>query len=294
MAGDRRLKIHAGGRTRRVLVHVPPDCDGQSALPAVIMLHGGGGTGRSAALETGWCDLADRASFLAVFPNALARNPAEPSSFPGNPQLWNDGSHRFHGSREAPDDIGFLAALLDDLQARFAVDPQRVFVTGFSNGASMAFRAGAELSERIAAVAPVAGTCWLDNIDLRRPVSLCYITGTEDALNPIEGGLTKLVFEGGEHVRSRPKPPVRDSIRKWIEAIGCPEDAATISEIDGVRTEVFEPARGGAKVVYVAVEGLGHNWAGGRSLLPESIAGKRSDKLRATDLIWDFFRQTRP
>ncbi|MCL4205332.1 MAG: dienelactone hydrolase family protein [Pirellulaceae bacterium] len=294
MTRDRRLRIHAGGRARRVLVHLPPGFDGQRAMPVVIMLHGGGGTGRSAAIETGWCDHADRAGFLAVFPNALSRNPDEPSSFPGNPQLWNDGSRRFHSSRETPDDIGFLAALLDELQTQFAIDPERVFVTGFSNGASMAFRAGAELAERIAAVAPVAGTCWLDHIDLCQPVSLCYITGTEDPLNPIEGGLTKLVFESGEQFRPRPKPPVRDSIRKWVEAIGCSQDAARIAEIDGVRTEWFGPGRGGANVAYVTVKGLGHNWAGGRSLLPESIAGNRSDKLRATDLIWDFFQQTRP
>ena len=45
----------------------------------------------------------------------------------------------------------------------------------------------------------------------------------------------------------------------------------------------------GAEVVLVTVEGMGHTWAGGKSLLPESMVGKTSDKIRATDAIWDFF-----
>ena len=85
---------------RRYTVHVPPGYDGQQTVPVVIMLHGGGGTGRAAATETGWGAKADQAGFLAVFPEALARDPAKPSSFAGNPQLWNDGSDRFYPARK--------------------------------------------------------------------------------------------------------------------------------------------------------------------------------------------------
>jgi polyhydroxybutyrate depolymerase len=56
------------------------------------------------------------------------------------------------------DDVAFLDALLDDLAGAYRVDPRRVFATGMSNGAMMAYRLASELSERIAAVAPVAGT----------------------------------------------------------------------------------------------------------------------------------------
>jgi polyhydroxybutyrate depolymerase len=291
MVGDRRFKIQVGQRMRRCMVHLPSGCEVRTGLPAVIMLHGGGSTGRATALETGWSRLADRAGFLAVFPDALPRDPTRPSSFPANPQLWNDGSSRYYAHREEPDDIGLLDALLDELTERFAVDPRRVFVTGFSNGASMAFRAGAELSERIAAIAPVAGTCWLSEIELRRPVSLCYITGTADPLNPLDGGSTKIIFGGNEAIRSKPKPPVREAIHQWAAANQCPVGAVTTNEADGVCTEVFGPGRDGTNVLYVTVAGLGHVWPGGRSPLPESIVGKSSDKLQATEFIWNFFQQ---
>lgn len=291
MARDRRYKIQVGQRSRRWLIHLPPGHEDRAALPIVIMLHGGGATARSAALETGWSDLADRAGFLAVFPDALARDPSRLASFPANPQLWNDGSNRYFTSRNEPDDIGLLNALLDELAERFKADMRRVFVTGFSNGASMAFRAGMELSHRITAIAPVAGTCWLDRIELQKPVPLCYITGTADPLNPIDGGPTKIIFEGSELIRAQPKPPLRDTLRKWAIANGCPDNETGVQQADGVRTETFHGGLDAAQVVYLTVDGLGHVWPGGKSPLPESVVGQPSDKLQGTQRIWQFFQQ---
>ena len=292
--GDHNFTIRVGEMERRYTVHVPPGYDGQQAVPVIIMLHGGGGTGRAAATETGWGAKADQAGFLAVFPEALARDPAKPSSFAANPQLWNDGSDRFYSGQKAPDDVAFLNAMLDDLFARFAVDRARIFVTGFSNGASMTFRIGAEASKRIAAIAPVAGACWIEPGKLERPVPMCYITGTADPLNLIDGGVPKLAFGGSDKVRSKPKPPVRDSILKWAKAVGCPEKPASTSEANSVRTETYGPGRSESEVVYITIEELGHTWAGGKSLLPEFMVGKRSDKIKATDVIWDFFQKHAP
>lgn len=291
MARDRRFKIQVGQRSRRWLIHLPSGYDDHAALPVVIMLHGGGATARSAAMETGWNELADQAGFLAVYPDALARDPNQMASFPANPQLWNDGSNRYFASRNDPDDISFLDWLLDELDERFQADMRRVFLTGFSNGASMAFRAGMELSHRITAIAPVAGTCWLDKIELQRPVPLCYITGTADPLNPIDGGPTKIIFEGSEMIRAQPKPPLRDALRKWAIANGWRGDPSSIQQIDGVHMETFPGHTAAAQVVYLTVEGLGHVWPGGTSPLPESVVGQPSDKLPGTQRIWQFFQQ---
>jgi polyhydroxybutyrate depolymerase len=256
-----------------------------------MMLHGGGGAAKAAMWETGWTQKADQAGFLAVFPNATSHDPSRRSSFARNPQLWNDGSNRFYSNQKAPDDVGFINAMLDDLSARFFVDKRRVFVTGFSNGASMSFRIGAELSNRIAAIAPVAGACWLEPVILERPVPMLYITGKADTLNPIEGGVPKLATGASGKVRAKPKPPVCESILKWAKALDSPLTPASVSDANGVRTETYGPGRDGAKVAYITVEGLGHTWAGGRSLLPESIVGGTSDKISATDVIWDFFQK---
>lgn len=290
-AGDHDFTIRAGRLERRYTVHVPPGYDGKKPVPVVVMLHGGGGTSRAAAFETGWGAKADEKGFLAVFPNAMPPDPDAPSSFARNPQLWNDGSDRFYPGQNAADDVGFIDAMLDDLDSRFRVDRDRVFVTGFSNGASMSFRIGAELSTRIAAIAPVAGASWMNRLAPARPLSMLYLTGTADPLNPIEGGVPRLATGGSDRVRGKAKPPVLDSILKWVNALGCATPPRETSQASGVRAETYGPCRGGAEVVYIAVEGLGHTWAGGRSLLAESMVGARSDKIRATDVIWSFFEQ---
>ena len=290
-SGDHSFTIRVGELDRHYTVHIPSSYDGKTSVPVVIMLHGGGGTGKTAAIQTGWGAKANEARFLAVFPDAMSRYPTQPSNFRRNPQLWSDGSNRFYPGQKAPDDVGFLNALFDDLLAKFTVDQRQIFVTGFSNGASMSFRIGAELSKRIAAIAPVAGASWLESFTLERPVPMVYITGTADTLNPIEGGVPKLATGGSDKVRAKPKPPVRDSILKWTKAIGCPAAPRDTSETNGVRTEIYGPGRDGAEAVYITVEGLGHTWAGGKSLLPEFMVGKRSDKMKATDVIWEFFKK---
>ncbi len=287
--GSHTVAITVHGSQRTYIVHVPPSYKPQTRSPLVVMLHGGGGTARAAMWETEWAVKADKEGFLAVFPNAMARDPARASNFAGNPQLWNDGSDRFYEGQTASDDVGFIAAMLGDLSARFALDERRVYLTGFSNGASMSFRLGAELSDRIAAIAPVAGALWIDPPMFRQPVSMMYITGTADPLNLIEGGAPKLASGGSDKVRAKPKPPVRDSILKWVKALGCPSTAPSTSDAHGVRTETYSACMGGAEVAYISVDGLGHTWAGGRSILPESMVGKTSGKIRATDVIWEFF-----
>jgi len=289
-AGTHLFHVTAAGFQRSYTVHVPRDYGKSSSLPVVIMLHGGGGTAAAAMEETGWAVKAEKEGFFAVFPDAIAHDPSRKSSFFLNPQLWNDGSERFYPGQEAPDDVAFIKVMIDRLISLFPIDRNRIFVAGFSNGASMSFRVGAELSQIIAAIAPVAGACWLDSVDMERPVSMYYMTGTEDPLNLIDGGVPKLLSGSSDDVRAKPKPPVRDSINKWLEALDCPSTPSNTSESNGIRAETYCHGRGSTEVVYVTVAGLGHTWAGGKSLLPESMVGKTTDRISATDVIWDFFK----
>ena len=289
-AGDHRQTISIGGRQRSFLLHVPPSATADQRLPLVIMLHGGGGTAENAVKETGWSAKADAAGFLVAYPNATPADSSKPAKFRGNSQTWNDASGRFPKEGGAPDDVAFIGAMIDDIAAHTALDRKRVFVTGFSNGASMAFAVGAGLSERIAAIAPVAGACWLNDLKLKRSVSLCYVTGTADPLNPIKGGPVKLAIGGGG-LGGKDKPPVQDSVLKWVQAVNAPVKPAEDREAHGVRTRHYGPGSDGAEVVFITIESQGHVWPGGKSLLPEFMVGKATDKLKAVDVIWEFFEK---
>jgi polyhydroxybutyrate depolymerase len=107
----------------------------------VVLLHGAGGTAALALGNTRWDALADREGILLACPEGTRPDPHSPPMFRQNPQTWNDGSGRGHTARAGIDDIGFLGALLDALVREHGTDPARIYLVGFSNGGSLAFRA---------------------------------------------------------------------------------------------------------------------------------------------------------
>ena len=143
-------------------------------------------------------------------PEALPLDPSRPPAFLNNPLFWSDGSPHAVSAPRAVDDVAFLAAVLDDLARRFPADPRRVCVTGFSNGAGMTFRLAAERAERIAAIAPVSGYCWLDAPRPARPVPTLYLVGMQDPLVPLAGGTVSTLWGWSEE-----RPPVRDTLERW-------------------------------------------------------------------------------
>jgi len=286
--GDHTLELTHHDLKRHYVVHVPKAYDGKTPIPVVIMFHGGGGKARGAMQETGWSAKADKANFLAVYPEGVPRDLTRRGSFVANPQSWNDGSARtiLAAAQQNIDDVGFVNAMLDDLGTKFRIDPRCLYATGFSNGASMVFRAGRELSVRLAAIAPVAGSDWLDQPRPAQPLSLLYLTGTEDPLNPFEGGEITLGAKSAGK-----KPPVREFIHKWVQLLGCASEPKTIHDRDGVKGIAYASCHENAEVVFYTVAGMGHFWPGGMSHLPERIVGKSSNKISATDVIWEFFQK---
>jgi len=212
---------------------------------------------------------------------------AKPANFRTNPQTWNDGSGRFQSD---VDDVRFVRYLIDDLGTRFKIDHKRIYATGFSNGASMSFQLGVHLSEKIAAIAPVSGALWTNDPRPKRSISLFYLTGKQDPLNPMDGGIPRLAI-GGRGLGGREKPPVKDHIQKWIKALNCKKEPRIIYDRDGVIGLRYSSCNQRTEVDYYTVDEMGHTWPGGMSILPEAWVGKLTDKIKANDLIWDFFQR---
>jgi polyhydroxybutyrate depolymerase len=287
--GHQSQGLEHAGQVRTYLLFLPSAAqDTSRALPLVVMLHGMGGTAANAVRETAWSVKAEQEGFVLAYADASRPDPQRDVSLRNNPSAWNDGSGRFHAGAQQVDDTGFIRKLIDQVSAQQSIDPRRIYVTGFSNGASMAFRVGAELADRVAAIAPVAGASWADKPQPVRGVSVIYLTGTADPLNPLEGGFPKL---GQREQGGRAKKPVAEMIGTWTQALHCPPAKETsATNANGVRTRSFSGCKDGAEVVLITVEGLGHIWAGGENLLPEFMVGKPTNQLKATEVIWDFFR----
>jgi polyhydroxybutyrate depolymerase len=271
--------VTVGGRKRTYLVHVPPKHDPNKPAPVVLALHGATMNGRMMAWFSGLNQKADEAGFVVVYPNGTGAN----SSF-----TWNGGNCCGYAFQNRVDDVAFVRALLDDLPQAFQVDVRRVYATGMSNGATLVYRLASELSDRLAAVAPVSGTMETEKCEPQRPVPVLHFHGTEDNIVPFQGG------KGEKSPSCTDFYSVEHSIRAWVKANGCDEEPTTEELPDRAKdgTKVVRKTYGGrdgAEVVLVVIEGGGHTWPGRK--LPVRSLGKATTNVSANDLMWEFFQK---
>ena len=162
-AGDGLRIVKVGEVERRYRVHVPKSYDASKPTPVVIAFHGGGGNPESMIRLSGLNEKSDQAGFIVVYPYGSGRDPDRSLTF-------NGGGCCGFAQRKEVDDISFVKAILDDLQRAANVDTQRIFATGMSNGAIMAYYVASELADRIAAIAPVGGPMMTETCNPTRPV----------------------------------------------------------------------------------------------------------------------------
>lgn len=261
---------------------MPPHYDREKTYPLVFVFHGAGGTGELAAKITGWHHKADAEGFIAVFPDGIAKDPSRPQSFMRNPQFWNAGVASSGANR--PDDVAFVRTLIDVIKREHKIDDRCIYATGFSNGAAMAWRLAVDLSDVIAAVGPVAGFLAIPEPKLVRAVPALVIACEDDPMIPIDGGMVKDIWSK----EARNRPSLRAIVKNYAEACGCAAEPVTVSAADGV-THLFYPPC----VHFYTIAEAGHTYPGGTETLSERLFGKRTDKLNATDLVWDFFHSQR-
>jgi polyhydroxybutyrate depolymerase len=279
--GDYTRTLTLRGRTRTYLVHVPKSYDGSKPYPVVLAYHGGGSNAEQMVRFCGLSAKADAAGFLAVYPSGTGRL--------ARALTWNGGNCCGYAMENQVDDVAFTRALLDDLATVAKVDAKRVYATGMSNGAILAYRLASELSDRIAAVAPVSGPMGTDTCRPKRPISVLHFHGTDDEFAPFKGGKGPKSLSGTDFYS------VEHSIRAWVRANGCREEPVTVplpdTAKDGTKVvrKTYGGGRDGSEVVLIVIEGGGHTWPGRQP--PLRILGKSTKNISANDVMWDFFQK---
>ena len=274
------------GLERSYLIHIPSSYNKTKLMPLVIALHGGGGTAKDMVKLTrgGFNTLADKEGFIVVYPDGINKH-------------WNDSRNDMLATDvEEINDVGFISALIDYLVETLNVDPNNVYVIGMSNGAMMTYRLALELSNKITAVATVAGNIPEDqsqsDIIPKRAIPVLIISGTDDPMMPWDGGYVVKQPKRGKVIS------VPETVKYWVNYNRC-SPTPTITwgpdryPQDGtrVRREVYSKDKNGTEVILYAVEGGGHTWPGGSSHLRKIIAGKTSKDINANEVIWDFFKK---
>jgi polyhydroxybutyrate depolymerase len=260
---DSMRVIASGGRMRTFFVHVPTSHDPETPTPVVLSFHGFNSNATQQQLLARMNDKSDAAGFIAVHPEGT-----------GVPQSWNAGACCGSAMQNDVDDVQFVADLLDDLAAVACVDPERVFSTGMSNGGFLSHRLGCELSDRIAAIAPVAGMNGVAECSPPRAVPVIDFHGTADMIVLYDGG-------GAGNWLS-----ARATIAGWADHNGCADELAVqFNEGDSRCEHAVECPADGTAILCTVQDG-GHTWPGG---LPLPVLGKTTTDLSATDAMWDFF-----
>jgi polyhydroxybutyrate depolymerase len=282
---DYSASIICGGLERTYSVHISSSYDKSRPTPLVIVLHGGGGTGQGMPKLTGFNAVADKENFVVVYPDGIEGH-------------WNDGRgmQQYRTEIENIDDVGFISALIDHLSNELNIDAKRIYVTGISNGGMMTHRLGCELSQRIAAISPVASNVPVNMASVwvpSRAVPVLIINGTDDPLVPWDGGDIHFGLRTFGKVLS-----VADTVKFWTTKDQCPS-LPVVTQLpdkdpaDGtkVRREIYGGCKDGVEVILYAVEGGGHTWPGGLQYLPELLIGRTSREFNASEIIWQFFKE---
>ena len=279
--GDHTRSLTVGDLKRTYLVHVPKSYDGSKAYPLVLSFHGGGSNADQMVRFCGLNETADKHGFIVVYPSGTGRLEKV--------LTWNGGNCCGYAMQNKIDDVAFTKALLDDLAKVVKVDAKRVYATGMSNGAIMAYRLASELSDRIAAIAPVSGPMGTEKCDPKRPVPVIHFHGTDDQFAPFKGGKGEKSLSGTDFYS------VDHSIQAWVKANGCKEEPATVELPDKakdgtkVTRKTYGGGKDGAEVVLIMIDGGGHTWPGREPGL--KMLGKSTKNVSANDLMWAFFEK---
>jgi polyhydroxybutyrate depolymerase len=269
--------IEHEARNRTYLLHLPLKYNSTQRYPLVLVLHGGGGNAANAARQSEMSAKADREGFIVVYPNGTGRTER---FFTWN--AWNCCDYAFENKI---DDVGFFRKLIAKLESEYSIDPNQIYATGFSNGAMMCHRLAVELSEKIAAIAPVAGSLNSDDPKLEHPVSVLIIHGTADDYVLYAGGAPHLRYKGNPRIDRC----VAYAKEFWVKHNVC-KTPPEIKESGNIIHEIFSSGKNATSVeVYTIKEG-GHSWPGSKPGLYYGNINAPSQEIHATNLIWDFFK----
>ena len=274
---------------REYLLYTPTAV--RSDAPLVVVMHGYTGNMYDIASYVGMNELADENGFLVAYPQGT-----EDSD--GN-NFFNVG-YDFHSSSNV-DDVGFVRAMVEEIDSQYELNKEAIFATGMSNGGDMSFLLACQASDLFRAVAPVAGSMMTNTLNQCEPeiaLPVLEIHGDGDRVTRLGGDKENEDGWGAYW-------DLESTMAFWAKKNGLSERKEVLSEYpngDGklVRSITWYADEQSREVRFLVIEGGGHDWPGGRfnKWSPTYWLGRvafglgENQALNSSELIWSFFQES--
>jgi polyhydroxybutyrate depolymerase len=263
---------------RPVLLTVPKKYNGRTPLPVVFALHPLSVSYTAAPSIAGLDDMERHYTFISVAPSGRLNGPTP---------FW-DAAPIAHN-----EDVRYLSHVLDWVEGHLCVDTARVYSLGMSNGAQMSSALACQLSDRITAVAAVAGAEFYNTCQ-GRPVPVIAFHGTKDPFVGFNGGGLDSETIADENLWKGHKPahlPVHRGVEfamiTWALHNGCDPHWVTVWISKEVQRRTWQHCN--APTVLYIIHGGGHTWPGRPVPGSEASFGKTTMDISATPLIFKFW-----
>ncbi len=235
-------EITVGNTVRQMLVYAPSDIEPNR--PLLISMHGYNQDINYQKNQAQWELVAKENNFVVVYPGGINRS-------------WDLSGNR---------DIDFILAIIDEMYKRYAIDRNRVYLSGFSMGGMMTYYAATKIADKIAAFAPVSGyPLWGVNTNSSRPVPIIHTHGTIDDVVSYNG--------------------VQSCLDAWIARNNCPTTPVVIDPYPAGNTtsngvySYWGPGIDSVEVVLLTLKGVGH-WH-----------SNNSNAVHTSKEIWNFCKK---
>lgn len=220
----------------------------------VFVLHGSGGNGKNAMRGAAKLeDIAPKENVLVVYPN-------------GYKNFWNEcrAASPADANKENINEEAFFIAMISYFVDRFRVDDTNVFVIGTSGGGHMAYKLALTIPDKFRAITAIIANlpdaANFDCVAVNKPIPVMIINGTEDKINPYNGGEVNIGFSLGI-VRS-----TNDTFMYWAKLAGYSGEPVkeTLADTDPADNKIIErfsfSEKGKPDVVLLKVIGGKHDY----------------------------------
>ena len=247
---DQFVTIPVGDLTRSYLLRTPEELDAEPR-PLLIMIHGAGGNAARAEEATGLTDAVAANDILVAYPNGTAANAVE------GELAWNAGACCGLARDEGIDDVGFIVAMIADIQSDYAIDPERIYLAGYSNRGMLSYRLACEHAELFAGIAVVSGALNYAPCAPSNPLPVLIVHGTADATVPYLGGETnpRTASRFGQWENAS----VALATEFWRTVDDCDDDPV-ITTVDVLTTDEYEGCVDGSGLEVVTIADGTHAW----------------------------------